>query len=207
MELKVHSQFIRSKRQQRAWSQEHLAHVSGLGIRTIQRIEGTGLASYESAKAIASVLEIPVAELVDQPAPANRSSIWGFARKRRIAIMISSILALMSFLAARTVVADQVMLDVGVTVNEENQTASQVITNEGEDAVIQIEDQYRLLISPTVGDNGDVFLAVRLLKSDGDEFVQIAQPRIVTPDGEQAVIRSVKEGGDSIYIKITPNVQ
>ena len=91
MELKVNSQFIRSKRQQRAWSQEHLAHVSGLGIRTIQRIEGTGLSSYESAKAIASVLEIPVAELIEQPAPANQSFIWGFARKRRIAIMITSI--------------------------------------------------------------------------------------------------------------------
>ncbi len=207
MELKVNSQFVRSKRQQRAWSQEHLAHVSGLGIRTVQRIEGTGLASYESAKAIASVLEIPVAELIEQSAPANQSLGWGFARKRRIAIMISSIVALMSFLIARTVAADQVMLDVGVTVNEENQTVSQVTTNEGEDAVIQIEDQYRLLISPTVGDNGEVYLAVRLLKSDGDEYVQIAQPRLVTPDREEAVIRSVREGGDSIYIKITPTVQ
>ena len=207
MELKVNSQFVRLKRQQRAWSQEHLAHVSGLGIRTVQRIEGTGLASYESAQAIASVLEIPVAELIEQSAPANRSSIWGFSSKRRIAIMISSLLALMSVLVARTVVADQVMLDVGVTINEENQTASQVTTNEGEDAVIQIGDQYRLLISPTIGDNGDVYLAIRLLKSDGDEYVQIAQPRIVTADRQEAVIRSAREGGDSIYIKITPTVQ
>ena len=98
-------------------------------------------------------------------------------------------------------------LEGGVIVNEEHQTVSQVTTNEGEDAVIQIEDQSRLLISPTVGDNGEVYLAIRLLKSDGDEYVQISQPRIVTPDRHEAVIRSAREGGDSISIKITPSVQ
>ncbi len=49
MELKVDAIKIRSLRSRRAWSQEHLADVAGLGRRTIQRVEKTGSASYESA--------------------------------------------------------------------------------------------------------------------------------------------------------------
>lgn len=54
MEMKVNSTLIKSEREKRAWSQEHLALVAGVGLRTIQRIETTGIASYESVKAIAS---------------------------------------------------------------------------------------------------------------------------------------------------------
>ena len=69
MDMKVDSSYIKAQRAQRAWSQEHLAEVSGLGLRTIQRIEKTGAASYESARSLAAVFEIDVAELrVKEPA-------------------------------------------------------------------------------------------------------------------------------------------
>ena len=63
MDMKVDSKKIRAERERRAWSQEHLATVSGLGLRTIQRIEKTGAASFESARALASVFEVDVASL------------------------------------------------------------------------------------------------------------------------------------------------
>ena len=63
MEMKVDSQLIKSERKKRAWSQEHLARACGLGHRTIQRIENTGLASYESVMAISSALDIDTAAL------------------------------------------------------------------------------------------------------------------------------------------------
>jgi transcriptional regulator with XRE-family HTH domain len=63
MDMQVDSKRIRSEREKRAWSQEHLAKLTGLGLRTVQRIESTGLASYESVSAIAAVLEISVSEL------------------------------------------------------------------------------------------------------------------------------------------------
>jgi len=63
MDMRVDPKRIRAERERRAWSQEHLATVSGLGLRTIQRIEKTGAASFESARALASVLEVNVAEL------------------------------------------------------------------------------------------------------------------------------------------------
>ncbi len=83
MDMKLDSLVIRSEREKRAWSQEHLAGVSGLGLRTIQRIESTGSASYESAGALAAVFEVPVVALrgaeVESGTPGNVSpgrSVW-----------------------------------------------------------------------------------------------------------------------------------
>ena len=63
MEMQVNSQLIKSEREQRAWSQEHLARVAGLGHRTVQRIESTGIASFESVMALACALEVNTADL------------------------------------------------------------------------------------------------------------------------------------------------
>jgi transcriptional regulator with XRE-family HTH domain len=49
---------IQKLRLQRGWSQEQLAELSGLSVRTIQRLERGQTASTESLKAIASVFEI-----------------------------------------------------------------------------------------------------------------------------------------------------
>lgn len=54
---------VRKLRLKRGWSQEQLAGMSGLSVRTIQRIErgqGPGL---ESLKSLAAVFEVPVTEL------------------------------------------------------------------------------------------------------------------------------------------------
>lgn len=40
------------------WSQDELASLSDLSVRTIQRVEKTGTASLETAKALASVFEV-----------------------------------------------------------------------------------------------------------------------------------------------------
>ena len=42
MDMQVDAQLIRSERLKRAWSQEQLAQVTGLGLRTVQRIENGG---------------------------------------------------------------------------------------------------------------------------------------------------------------------
>jgi hypothetical protein len=64
MEMQINSNLIKQERTKRAWSQEHLAQVTGLGLRTIQRIETSGMASNESIASIATVLEMTVADFV-----------------------------------------------------------------------------------------------------------------------------------------------
>ncbi|WP_293809505.1 2TM domain-containing protein [uncultured Bosea sp.] len=54
---------IQKLRLQRGWSQEQLAHLSGLSVRTIQRIENGQAPSVESLKSLASVFEMDFSEL------------------------------------------------------------------------------------------------------------------------------------------------
>ena len=55
---------IKKLRELNAWSQEHLSTVSGLAVKTIQRIEAEkNKASLESQKALASVFEIEISDL------------------------------------------------------------------------------------------------------------------------------------------------
>jgi len=76
MEVRVDSSLIRSERENRGWTQDHLATVSGLSLRTIQRIEKTGTASLESVTALASVLSAEVAELrAGEPVPSRKRGI------------------------------------------------------------------------------------------------------------------------------------
>ncbi|WP_196138953.1 helix-turn-helix domain-containing protein [Aliikangiella sp. G2MR2-5] len=55
--------WVKKFRLQKCWSQEQLAEMSGLSVRTIQRLEKGQPASMESLKALASVFELDVTQL------------------------------------------------------------------------------------------------------------------------------------------------
>ena len=65
-EMNTNAQLIRKLREDRAWSQEHLAAVAGLSARTIQRVEAEGSASRETRMAIAAAFGIDLSQL-NQP--------------------------------------------------------------------------------------------------------------------------------------------
>ena len=54
---------IQKLRLQRGWSQEQLADLSGLSVRTIQRLERGQTASVESLKALGAAFEIDFSDL------------------------------------------------------------------------------------------------------------------------------------------------
>lgn len=73
MEMQIDADLLKHERSKRAWSQEHLAQVAGLGLRTVQRIESSGTASNESMASIATVLEMKVADFLQEAArPADQ---------------------------------------------------------------------------------------------------------------------------------------
>jgi transcriptional regulator with XRE-family HTH domain len=55
---------LKTLRNEKGWSQEVVAKVSGLSVRTIQRIEADGKSSPESTLAIASVFDLSPKELL-----------------------------------------------------------------------------------------------------------------------------------------------
>ncbi len=64
------SDMIRTLRHQRGWTQEQMAELCDISVRTVQRLEKTGMASMETTNALAAVLQVErVALLVDDDAP------------------------------------------------------------------------------------------------------------------------------------------
>lgn len=62
-EVKLDVRLVRKLREDRGWSQEHLAAVSGLSARTIQRLETEGNASLESRSALAAAFKVEPVQL------------------------------------------------------------------------------------------------------------------------------------------------
>ncbi|MBT5185716.1 MAG: Pr2TM family membrane protein, partial [Kordiimonadaceae bacterium] len=57
---------IKTLRQEKGWSQEHLAQASGLSLRTIQRIERGHKASLESLNCLSAVFETKITNLIQE---------------------------------------------------------------------------------------------------------------------------------------------
>jgi len=63
---------LRELRTARQWPQEQLAKLSGLNLRTIQRLEAGAKVSTESLRALAAVLEVPAESLLlGSPSPSQ----------------------------------------------------------------------------------------------------------------------------------------
>lgn len=67
---------VRKLRLQRGWSQEYLAEISGLSVRTIQRIERGQKAGLESLNALAAVFEVQLSQLYEDTEMNEQSMTW-----------------------------------------------------------------------------------------------------------------------------------
>ncbi|HEX7235988.1 MAG TPA: helix-turn-helix transcriptional regulator [Gammaproteobacteria bacterium] len=195
MDMKVDSSYIKAQRARRAWSQEHLAEVSGLGLRTIQRIEKTGAASYESARSLAAVFEIDVAELrVADPVVAE---------SRRVSLSLRQVLAVVGALVtggallvtSSTFAADKVLMDLNVAVDstkdEPQSLATKVVVDDGT-PVRELNDLWlgdlRFSIVPRVQTPDRVLLEVSIYERRGDQEVVVSQPRLIALSGKAAAV-------------------
>jgi transcriptional regulator with XRE-family HTH domain len=71
--MRIDSTRVRKIRRERAWSQEQLASVAGLSLRTVQRVEADGCASLETNMALASAFGVPTIELAFEERSAARA--------------------------------------------------------------------------------------------------------------------------------------
>ena len=88
---------VRGERIARVWSQEELSELAGVSLRTIQRIESGQPCSRDTIKALASVLEIDSALLL-QSAPAVVYERTWFGVSSPIAVWLGAILCLPALL-------------------------------------------------------------------------------------------------------------
>jgi transcriptional regulator with XRE-family HTH domain len=65
---------VKKLRTENKWSQEQLAMLSGLSIRTIQRVESGQSASIETLKSLASVFEVDINKLTEEITMIDKKS-------------------------------------------------------------------------------------------------------------------------------------
>lgn len=65
---------VRKLRLRNGWSQEQLAEMSGLNVRTIQRVERGMSVGTETLKSIAAVFEVDFNELKAEPTMSNNTT-------------------------------------------------------------------------------------------------------------------------------------
>jgi len=216
MEMKIDSAFIKAQREQRAWSQEHLAAVTGLGLRTIQRIETTGAASYESARALATVLDVEVAELRDESAGVVAGGPRISVPLRPLLGVVAVLVAGGALFLARNSFADQVLVDVGVALNsttpgsaaiETSEWFTQFIVDEGT-LVPKVNDlrlkELRFTIVPKLLPNEMILIEMQVFEQKADELeLLVTAPRLVIADGQKAEVVTGDEAR-SFRFSITP---
>jgi transcriptional regulator with XRE-family HTH domain len=64
--MNINGDLIKELRLKKSWSQERLADVAGISMRTVQRMEIDGVASLQSRVAISSALEINPADMISE---------------------------------------------------------------------------------------------------------------------------------------------
>jgi len=205
MDMQVKRDLIRREREKRAWSQEHLGKVAGLGLRTVQRIEATGLASYESIAAIAAVLEMPASELAADTNVVTRGLASGSRVVKIASAIAATVVVATGVFFAQGVFADDVMLSVEMNLNDEERQAL-LRTADGKDAEIVVDGLFRLVIVPTVRGDGTVYLATQVYESDGTGYVLVSEPELATASDMMAEIRVSTDRGNAFTVMITPQI-
>lgn len=65
---------VKKLREEKQWSQDQVATMAGLSLRTIQRVEAGNPASKETLKSLASVFEIEVSKLTERVKVIDKAS-------------------------------------------------------------------------------------------------------------------------------------
>ena len=212
MDMKIDSSYIKAQRARRAWSQEHLAEVTGLGLRTIQRIEKTGAASYESARSLAAVFEIDVAELRVAPPVVVEPKRVSLSLRQVLAVVGALVTGGALLVTPATFASDKVLMDLNVAVDsktdEDQALATKVVVDDGK-LVPEVNDlklgDLRFSIVPRVQAPDRILLEVSIYERRGDEEVVVSEPRLIALRGESAEV-VIDQDARTVRLAITAEV-
>ena len=84
-QMKIDGALVRTLREQKSWSQEHLASAAGLSVRTVQRVETESSGSSETRLALGAALGVTASKLSSESliskypsAGLKRGRFWGW---------------------------------------------------------------------------------------------------------------------------------
>lgn len=211
MDMQIDGSKIRQLRRERAWSQEHLAHVASLGLRTVQRMETDSKASYESLRALASAFDLQPADLLRKPA---QTSTGTHPPARRMLAACSLGLATLAgtfvLLGTPAASAEQVRLGLQLSLEDTDIVSSEVVVPLGERARITLPNQFRVewesFLPPNVSDALMLKFAIYDLR--GPEEVLLSEPAMLVTSGQEAMLRVTPDdaAGEAFALRVTPTL-
>ena len=202
MDMQIDSKRIRSEREKRAWSQEQLAEVAGVALRTIQRVETSGAGSYETAKAIAAVFEVDVSDLRSAVEPTPRLSRR--ARYLSAAAATSLLVAIGAFLA-RDAVAREIALAVTLSLNGTELGNHRLVVDEGKNSEIRLEGQAKVILSSVINADGSVAVSMRVYEFADQQFALVSTPKLFVRDNDEATVNVTSVQGNVFRIAVKPH--
>ena len=97
MAFKTDAKKIKRWREERHWSQEHLAELAGVGIRTVQRIENGEPASKDTLTALAAAFNVDAMALCIDPEEEATARVRSKNEKMRSGILLSFLIHFVSY--------------------------------------------------------------------------------------------------------------
>jgi transcriptional regulator with XRE-family HTH domain len=85
MSTNVSGNVVKKLRLERGWTQEHLAHIADVSVRTIQRVERNGICDLETRSSLASVFQVAFKQLegeakIEQTKPLESSGLLYYSK-------------------------------------------------------------------------------------------------------------------------------
>lgn len=190
MDMQLNKEQLRREREVRAWSQSHLAEVAGLSMRTVQRIENSGSASLESAKAIAAAFDTQVEALL---APEVVVAKDMGDKNKSIAKRLSALVAAFAVAAAgfgwrSQAYADQIMVDLAVSEGGKSIASVHLLNEAGKSSEAKVDDRIKVKVTSTKQSDGNIFLDAQVYFYNGKTFELKASPKLLVANMQSAAV-------------------
>lgn len=185
MDMQINKEFLRQQREQRCWTQSHLAEVADLSLRTVQRIETSGISSNESAMAIAAALEIQLTDLrVQNSVEASNFSSQGH-RWKFVILFLATLATGVGWWS--TASAEPLLIGLSVKSELGSQSDMQFANETGVPSEIKFDQEFRLLVTATrKGDQ--LLLSTEVYDYVDGAYQLLSKPAILIADNQSATI-------------------
>lgn len=193
MDMKINRDVLIQARSARAWSQQQLADVSGISLRTIQRIEKSGVASNDSLQGLCAAFnKEPTYFLVHTEQVTKQKGMV----KMVLGSVVAALLVLggtyLSLPSAETIVLNIEYRGEHLTTGDVNEVSLDYQVEIGRTAKLQLPNDFVLVILPQSARDG-VKLDLTLQSSLGES--------LIPGDHDLTVTRSLTEGASIRFEK------
>jgi DNA-binding XRE family transcriptional regulator len=207
MDMHISSTLVKTEREKRAWSQEQLAAAAGVGLRTIQRVEATGVASNETALSLAAVFQCHVDALRTRTTENIKTPLW--KRPAVVGTALSAVVALILSIAfaSTRVQAREIMLDVILKTSSAGSSTFKMLTTDGAATTADLDKEVKLVFLPALQKNNLILITREIYEYEENHYVLIAKPKVMIKSGIEGRIQVSSTGGKIYDISIKPTTQ